>query len=228
MNGLVKVAGAVVLASAALGSPAVAKGPPELSAPEMAQVQARRYAVPPKAAFNAVLSSLQTLGFVDIDADRESGTVSAITDAKAKTIFNIFWGFGKKKWTQKASLLVEEDGAGSRVRLNMMLSETKARGIFGTSFTDGKLVRVAAPYQEFFQVLDADMAQRGATASVAAPAVGAGIGAGMGAGGVVNLGGGVALVPAKTASGYCIRAAANYAGTGSSSKPSVTSARPLC
>ena len=141
-----------------------------MSSSELAQLQSCGDAAPAKPAFGGVLSTLQSLGYVDINADKDLGTVSAITDAKAKTIFNIFWGFGKKKWTQKASLLIEEDGAGSRVRLNMMLSETKARGIFGTSFTDGKIVRVAAPYQEFFQVLDAEMAQRGAVTRASAPA----------------------------------------------------------
>ena len=96
-----------------LSSPAIAGGPPELSSSELAQLQSRRYAVPAKSAFGGVLSTLQSLGYVDINADKDSRTVSAITDAKAKTIFNIFWGFGKKKWTQKASLLIEEDGAGS-------------------------------------------------------------------------------------------------------------------
>ncbi|WP_219893497.1 hypothetical protein [Aquisediminimonas profunda] len=38
----------------------------------------------------------------------------------------------------------------------------------------------------------------------------------------------IALIPAKTASGYCIRAAADYRGTGSKSRPTVTSAMPRC
>ncbi|MEO8175463.1 MAG: hypothetical protein ABI626_02240 [Sphingomicrobium sp.] len=191
---------------------------------ELAQIQSHRYSVPSKGAFGAVLSTLQSLGYVDINANRDSGTVSAITDAKAKTIFNVFWGFGKKKWTQKASLLIEDEGAGSRVRLNMMLSETKARGIFGTSFTDGEMVRVAAPYQEFFQVLDAEMAQRGAVARADATASSRPVSAQP----IVDVGGGVRLVPAKTASGYCIEAAPGYVGTGSAGRPSVTAGRPLC
>lgn len=216
------VAAAVAVASFSLSAPAIAGGPPELSSAELSQVQSRRYSLPPKTAFNAVLSTLQTLGFVDINADRESGTVSAITDAKAKTIYNIFWGFGKKKWTQKASLLVEEEGTGSRVRLNMMLSETKARGIFGTSFTDGKLVRHGEPYQNFFRALDAEITSRGGTpntTSVMATANGTN---------TVDLGDGIKLVPAKTPSGYCLQAPAGYVGTGSASRPAVSAERPLC
>ena len=46
--------------------------------------------------------------------------------------------------------------------------------------------------------------------------------------GTVDLGGGVKLVPAKTTSGYCIKAPAGYTGTGSVNKPAVTNVRPLC
>ena len=217
-----KVAAALAVASVGLSTPAFAGGPPELAPADLARAQNRQYSVPPKAAFNAVLSTLQTLGYVDVNANRDAGTVTGITDAKAKTIFNIFWGFGKKKWTQKASLLVEENGLGSRVRLNMMLSETKARGIFGTSFSDGKIVRFAEPYQEFFSVLDTEMANRGGSASV--------VGTPVSSSGVVavDLGGGVSLMPAKTPSGYCIQAPSGYVGTGSQTRPAVSTERPLC
>ena len=216
------VAAALAVATTVVSTPAIAGGPPELTSTELAQIQSHRYSVPPNKAFSAVLSTLQTLGFVDINADKEAGTVSAVTDAKAKTIFNIFWGFGKKKWTQKASLLIEEDGAGSRVRLNLMLSETKARGIFGTSFTDGRLVRYADPYREFFRYLDGEVAARGGGVATAASVVS------VDPSGAVDVGGGVKLVPAKTLSGYCIKAAPGYIGTGSASRPTVTSARPIC
>jgi hypothetical protein len=46
--------------------------------------------------------------------------------------------------------------------------------------------------------------------------------------GVIDLGGGVIMVPAKTKSGFCIRAPADYQGTGSVTRPSITGARPRC
>ena len=46
--------------------------------------------------------------------------------------------------------------------------------------------------------------------------------------GTIDLGGGVKLVPAKTLSGYCIKAQSGYVGTGAANKPAVTSARPRC
>jgi hypothetical protein len=54
----------------------------------------------------------------------------------------------------------------------------------------------------------------GATASVAPAAA--------------DLGGGVWLMPAQTPSGYCIQAPAGYVGTGSSTRPAVSTERPLC
>ncbi|MEO8547702.1 MAG: hypothetical protein ABI422_04975 [Sphingomicrobium sp.] len=227
----IRIAAAIAVATASLSTQAIAGGPPELTATEMTQVQSHRYSVPPDVAFKATLAALQTLGYVDINASKDAGTISAVTEAKAKTIYNFFWGFGKKKWTQKASLLIEDEGTGSRVRLNMLLSETKARGIFGTSFTDGKVVRFAGPYQDFFAVLDAEMANRGAVArAVATPIaiVTASTNANVNAQAIVDLGGGVRLVPAKTASGYCIEAAPGYVGTGSTSRPATSDGRPLC
>src|SRR6185295_13997660 len=126
-----KPAAALAIATApALATPAVAK-PAELSAAELAAVQARSYAVPADVAFKAALSTLQTLGYVDINASKDAGTISAVTESKAKMIYNILWGFGKKKLTQKASLLIEDNGpTGSVVRLNLMVSQMKARNVY--------------------------------------------------------------------------------------------------
>lgn len=46
--------------------------------------------------------------------------------------------------------------------------------------------------------------------------------------GTIDLGGGVKLVPSNSLSGYCIKAAPGYAGTGAANRPAVTRARPLC
>lgn len=46
--------------------------------------------------------------------------------------------------------------------------------------------------------------------------------------GTIDLGGGVMLVPAKTLSGYCIKAPVGYVGTGSVNRPTASNARPIC
>ncbi len=206
----------------AMAAPSHPQRPVEATPVQLSAAQSHRYQVNSKAAFNAALSTLQTLGYVDINADRESGTISGTTEGKAKTIFNIFWGFGKKKFTQKASLLIEDTGAGALVRLNLTVYETKARGIFGTSFTDGKLIRFAEPYNDFFRYLDGEVAQRGGrtgSAMALAEAQPAG---------PVDLGGGVRLIPAETESGYCLQVPLGYIGTGSMTRPVVSQARPRC
>jgi hypothetical protein len=38
----------------------------------------------------------------------------------------------------------------------------------------------------------------------------------------------VRLIPARTASGFCVMAPANYVGTGSATRPAITSAQPRC
>ena len=175
------IAASLLIAFSAAPAVAGTPKPVELSAAELAAHQTRTFAVPSKAAFGAVVAALQSMGYTDITSNRDSGTVSGMTEAKGKIFYNILWGFGKKKLTQKASLLVEENGAtGSMVRLNLHVNETKARGIFGTSFSDGKIVRTAEPYADFWKVLDGEVARRApapaaaeqpaAAASEAAPA----------------------------------------------------------
>ena len=221
MRWLVVTAVAAALVVSSLSSPVLAQGdrvPPS----ELAALRTRVYSVPPDVAFHATLATLQMLGFEDISASRDAGTISAVTDSKSKTILNFFWGFGKKKWTTKAQLLVEDYGGGSQVRLGLSQKETKSRGIFGTSFTDGETVSVAQPYHDFFAALDAEIARRGG-----AGATGAAV-AKVDAAGNISVGDGIQLVPAKTLSGYCIKAPNGYMGTGATNSPAVTNARPIC
>lgn len=161
LNNFVKLAAALAVVSS---NPAVAAGAPkpvELSSVELGAIQSKTYPIEAGKLFSATIATLQTLGYVDIVSSKDAGTISGNTEAKAKTFYNIFWGFGKKKLTQKASLLVEENGAtGALVRLNLHVTETKARGIFGTSFSDGKLVRFADPYRDFYAALDAEVSRR--------------------------------------------------------------------
>ncbi|HEY6663426.1 MAG TPA: hypothetical protein VIZ66_10940 [Sphingomicrobium sp.] len=172
MNRTIKFAAAFALATSSLTATAAAADKPvEMTPTEMAAAQARTYSVPSNVAFTASISALQTLGYIDINASKDAGTISAQTEAKGKIIYNILWGVGKKKRTQKASILVEDNGpTQSRVRLNLLEAEAKSRGLFGTAFTDGKMVKFAEPYGAFFSALDSEIARRSAAAPAAVPA----------------------------------------------------------
>ena len=170
MNGILKIAAAFALTVSATAASADQK-PVELSPTELSAAQSRAYSVPANVAFTASISALQTLGYIDINASKDAGTISAVTETKGKIIYNILWGVGKKKRTQKASILVEDNGANqARVRLNLIEAESKSRGLFATAFTDGKLVKVGEPYGTFFTALDAEIARRSATAPTPVPA----------------------------------------------------------
>ena len=170
MNRIINLAAALALAASATTAQAGEKVP-ELSPTELAAAQSRTYSVPSNVAMTASIATLQTLGYVDITASKDAGTVTAVTETKGKIIYNILWGVGKKKLTQKASILVEDDGAGrSLVRLNLLVSETKQRGLWASSFTDGKLVTTAEPYATFFTALDAEVARRAAAHPAPTPA----------------------------------------------------------
>lgn len=161
MKTVTKLAAAFGLATAAIATPAFAEKPAELSASQLAAVQARQYNVPSDVAFKAAIATLQSLGYMDIQASKDAGTIEGVTESKAKIIYNILWGFGKKKLTQKAAVLVEDNGpASTLVRLNLLVSQTKARGIFGHSFSDGQMVKAGEPYNDFFGALDAEVKDR--------------------------------------------------------------------
>lgn len=167
------VAAALVTGSLPSTAAFAADKPIELSPTELASVQSKSYSVPLNTAFSSSIATLQTLGYIDINASKDAGTISGQTEAKGKIFYNILWGFGKKKLTQKASLLVEENGPNQAlVRLNLHVTEAKARGIFGTSFSDGKLVTAGEPYRSFFAALDAEISRRSpaAVAPAGAPA----------------------------------------------------------
>ena len=183
MKTAIKLAAAFAVTTASIATPALAEKPVELTAAQLGAIQSHQYNVPADTAFKAAISTLQALGYMDINASKDAGTISGVTEAKAKIIYNILWGFGKKKLTQKAAVLVEDNGpSGTVVRLNLLVSQTKARGIFGTSFSDGQMVKTAEPYSEFFAALDSQVKDRSlryvqtpaaaaaAAQSVAAPA----------------------------------------------------------
>ena len=161
MNIVTKLAAAFAVAAAIPATPAFADKPVELSASQLGAIQARPYNVSSDVAFKAAISTLQSMGYMDIQASRDAGTIEGVTESKAKIIYNILWGFGKKKLTQKAAVLVEDNGpSGTLVRLNLLVSQTKARGIFGHSFSDGQMVKTAEPYNDFFSALDAEVKDR--------------------------------------------------------------------
>jgi hypothetical protein len=146
--------------------------PVELSESEIATLQSKSYEVGYDVLFPAVMATLQSTNYVNINASKDAGTASAETEAKGKLIYNIFWGFGKKKRTQLASIFMEPTASGSTLRLKLSVIEAKSRGI-GSSVSDGQPVKFGEPYRDFYVALDAEIERRKANmvvAPVAAPA----------------------------------------------------------
>lgn len=144
--------------------------PVELSASELAAVQTKTYATTFGKAFPATIATLQSLGYLNINASRDAGTITAETESKGKMIYNILWGIGKKKKTQQASILIEEMAPNqTTIKLNLSINESKSRGIFGNAFKDGELVRFGEPYAEFYSSLSAEMARREAASPASEP-----------------------------------------------------------
>lgn len=159
---------AAALSVAALTAPMAVQAkdstpaPVELNESALAAIQVRNYDVAYDVLFPATMATLQTLGYQNVIASKDAGTASAETEAKGKVIYNIIWGFGKKKRTQRAAIFMEPKGAGKSVlRLRLTIVESKSRGIVGAGFSEGQAVKVAEPYEAFYTALGAEVATRG-------------------------------------------------------------------
>jgi len=140
--------------------------PVELSEVELSALQKREIPVGVDVVFRSSISALQEMGYVNINASKDAGTITAETDAKSKLVYNIFWGFGKKKLTQLASVFVEPISP-TLTRLSIKLQTVEAKSRMGSSYSDGKPVAFAEPYNAFY--VDFEKALSVRTAEAAAP-----------------------------------------------------------
>lgn len=141
--------------------------PVELSEVELATLQKREIPVGVDVVFRSSISALQEMGYVNINASKDAGTITAETDAKSKLVYNIFWGFGKKKLTQLASVFVEPISP-TLTRMSVKLQTVEAKSRMGSSYSDGKPVAFAEPYSAFYTEFEKALSVR--TAEVAVPA----------------------------------------------------------
>jgi hypothetical protein len=175
MNKYVAFAAALAAATV-LSCPAEAKKPPEISGLALQQIQSRDYEVGKVITFPAVMTVLQDSGYRIEAADRDTGLITGVASTKGVTTYNIFWGLGKKKKTPVVSAFIEDRGAGSRIRLNFVLSTTKSR-IYGAGSSDEEPITDPAAYQDAFERIDKEVFVRQALnaptpkPAVAAPAV---------------------------------------------------------
>jgi hypothetical protein len=147
-------------------APAEAKKKPEVSGLALQQIQSRDYEVGKDVSFPAVMTVLQDSGYRIAEADKDTGLITATASTKSVTTYNIFWGLGKKKRTPVVSAFVENRGAGSRVRLNFVLSTSKSR-IYGVGSADEEPITDPAVYRDAFEKVEKEIFVRQALNSPA-------------------------------------------------------------
>ena len=129
------------------------------------QIQSRDLETTPDIAFPAVMTVLQDSGFRILTADKSTGLISAVGSAEAKTTYNIWYGFGKKKQVPAVSVFIESRGPSiTRVRLNFVISTAKSR----SSFSDEKPVTDPSTYKDAFERIEKEVFTRQAMAVPAA------------------------------------------------------------
>jgi hypothetical protein len=170
-----KLVVAMLGASLAMSSVAVSAKekeakPVELSEAELETLQKREIPAGVDVVFRSSIAALQELSYVNINASKDAGTITAETDAKSKLVYNIFWGFGKKKLTQLASVFVEPISP-TLTRMSVKLQTVEAKARMGSSYSDGKPVLFAEPYKAFHTEFEKALAVRSAeSAPPTAPA----------------------------------------------------------
>src|SRR5262245_30329850 len=137
-------------------TPVLAKKQPEVSGLALQQIQSRDYEAPKEVTFPAVMTILQDSGYRIEAADKDTGLITGVASTKGVTTYNIFWGFGKKKRTPTVSAFIENRGAGSRIRLNFVLSTTKSR-IYGVGSSDEEPITDPAAYRDAFERIDKEV-----------------------------------------------------------------------
>ena len=229
----------LLVGSAALlaTSPAVARKKPEISGLALQQIQARDFEAGRDLTFPAVMTVLQDAGYRISAADKDTGLITGSASTASNTTWVPFIGFGKSKKTPVVSAFIEDRGTGSRIRLNFVLAKTRS-GMYGMNSSDEEPITDALTYKNAFEKIEKEVFIRQSLnarpAKMLAVAVSPGTGSNATASTASNaqtpldLGDGVRLVPAKTASGYCIQAPSGYVGTGSQTRPAISTERPLC
>jgi hypothetical protein len=150
------VAALAVCLSVSITVPAWAKKQPEVSGLALQQIQARDYDVSKETTFPAVMTVLQDSGYRIEAADKDTGLITGVASTRNVTTYNIFWGLGKKKRTPSVSAFIENRGAGSRIRLNFVLSTTKSR-IYGVGSSDEEPITDPAAYRDAFERIDKEV-----------------------------------------------------------------------
>ncbi|GAA3905778.1 hypothetical protein GCM10022276_25400 [Sphingomonas limnosediminicola] len=161
-----KIVAVTLALSMISGSAAVARKKPEMSALELQQMQARDYEAPKSVTFPAAMTILQDSGYRITTADKDTGLITGSASTNSHTTWVPFVGFGRSKKTPVVSVFVEDRGAGSRVRLNFVLTKAKSM-MYGMSSSDEEPITDAAVYQSAFERLEKEIFVRQAMAGPA-------------------------------------------------------------
>lgn len=153
---------ALALTLAAMGGCQPAAKPP-MTPLELQSLQTREFETTKKAAFAAVMTVFQDLGYVIESADIDTGFITA---AGPTTDTGNFWsGVAETSVNEKAkaTAFVEERGARrARVRLNFVVSrQTSTKG--GQTSSNDTPVHDAEMYQSVFNRIDQAIFVRSAT-----------------------------------------------------------------
>jgi len=162
-----KIALALALGLSINSAPALAAKRPQLTPMELQAIQSKEFETTKDAAFGALMTVIQDLGYTVQSADVNTGFITAASPTENKTgFFDAMAGAAASGNTVMTAFLMQMPSGMTRVRLNFVNSKNLSSG-YGQQSRQDKPILDAKVYQTAWEKIDEALFVMGALASSA-------------------------------------------------------------
>lgn len=145
---------AIFVAFAFASSPAMAAKKPTLTPMQLQSIQSKEFEVDKGAAFGAVMTVVQDLGYTVESADVQSGFITAASPNENKTnFFGALAGQSASGNTVMTAFLMSLPNGRTRIRLNFV-NKKNSSSAYGQSSSKDKPILEPAVYQNAWERID--------------------------------------------------------------------------
>jgi len=155
---------AILIAFAFISNPAMAAKKASLTPMQLQSIQSKEFEVNKAAAFGAVMTVIQDLGYTVESADVQSGFITAASPNENKTNFlGALAGVSASGNTVMTAFLMEMPNGRTRIRLNFV-NRKNSSGAYGQSSSKDKPILEPSVYQNAWERIDEALFVMGAIA----------------------------------------------------------------
>ena len=165
---MARLIGVLALSFLALASPSYAAKPPKLTPMELQAIQSREFEVSKEAAFGAVMTVIQDLGYTVESADIVSGFITAASPTENKTnFFEALGGASSSGNTVMTVFLMQMPNGMTKIRLNFVNSKSMSTA-YGRGSRQDKPILEPAVYNNAWERIDEALFVMGALSDASA------------------------------------------------------------